>query len=414
MTNSETEVAIIGGGAAGIAAGRRLREAGIDCLLIEARPRLGGRAWTITDASGLALDLGCGWLHSADRNPWLKVAEGQGRTIDRTPPPWTKPTLPIGFSLAEQHDFSNAMEGFHERVEAAAKGPDVAAATLLAPDDRWNNLIVAVGTYISGAELKNISAHDFANYDDNGVNWRVVEGYGATIAAAGDDLPVALNCPVRRIDHSGQRLRIETAKGVIMADQAIVTLPSALLADAEQLFTPMLPEKTQAAHGLPLGLADKLFLSLDGAEEFDPDIRLFGANDRTATAAYHLRPFGRPHIEVYFGGRLASELEAQSERAFFDFAVSELVSLLGGNFARRVKPILMHRWGADPFARGSYSYALPSMADCRAALAAPVNGRLFFAGEACSRGDFSTAHGGWITGVSAAEQVIAVRQDKHV
>ena len=37
MTNSETEVAIIGGGAAGIAAGRRLREAGIDCLLIEAR-----------------------------------------------------------------------------------------------------------------------------------------------------------------------------------------------------------------------------------------------------------------------------------------------------------------------------------------------------------------------------------------
>jgi monoamine oxidase len=306
------------------------------------------------------------------------------------------------------------MEGFHERVEAAAKGPDVAAATLLAPDDRWNNLIVAVGTYISGAELKNISAHDFANYVDNGVNWRVVEGYGATIAAAGDDLPVALNCPVRRIDHSGQRLRIETAKGVIMADQAIVTLPSALLADAEQLFTPMLPEKTQAAHGLPLGLADKLFLSLDGAEEFDPDIRLFGANDRTATAAYHLRPFGRPHIEVYFGGRLASELEAQGERAFFDFAVSELVSLLGGNFARRVKPILMHRWGADPFARGSYSYALPSMADCRAALAAPVNGRLFFAGEACSRGDFSTAHGGWITGVSAAEQVIAVRQDKHV
>ena len=414
MTNSETEVAIIGGGAAGIAAGRRLREAGIDCLLIEARPRLGGRAWTITDASGLALDLGCGWLHSADRNPWLKVAEGQGRTIDRTPPPWTKPTLPIGFSLAEQHDFSNAMEGFHERVEAAAKGPDVAAATLLAPDDRWNNLIVAVGTYISGAEFKNISAHDFANYDDNGVNWRVVEGYGATIAAAGDDLPVALNCPVRRIDHSGQRLRIETAKGVIMADQAIVTLPSAVLAENERLFTPLLPEKTQAAHGLPLGLADKLFLSLDGAQEFDPDIRLFGANDRTATAAYHLRPFGRPHIEVYFGGRLASELEAQGERAFFDFAVSELVSLLGGNFARRVKPILMHRWGADPFARGSYSYALPSMADCRAALAAPVNGRLFFAGEACSRGDFSTAHGGWITGVSAAEQVIAVRQDKHV
>ena len=72
----------------------------------------------------------------------------------------------------------------------------------------------------------------------------------------------------------------------------------------------------------------------------------------------------------------------------------------------------MHRWGADPFARGSYSYALPGMADCRARLAAPVDGRLFFAGEACSRGDFSTAQGAWITGVSAADQVIAVRQGK--
>jgi monoamine oxidase len=410
MINSETEVAIIGGGAAGIAAGRRLREASIDCLVIEARPRLGGRAWTVTDQSGFALDLGCGWLHSADRNPWLKVAEGQGHTIDKTQPPWTKPALPIGFSPAEQHDFSNAMDRFHERVEAAAKGPDVAAAALLAPDDRWNNLIVAVGTYISGAELDHISAHDFANYDDNGVNWRVAEGYGATIAACGDDLPVALDCPVHRIDLSGQRLKIKTAKGVITADQAIVTLPSAVLADAEQLFTPALPDKTQAARGLPLGLADKLFLSLERAEEFDPDSRLFGATDRSATAAYYLRPFGRSQIEAYFGGQLALDLEAQGERAFFDFAVCELVSLLGSAFARRVEPIHMHRWGADPFARGSYSYALPGMADCRAALAAPVDGRLFFAGEACSRGDFSTAHGGWNTGVSAAKQVIAARR----
>ena len=413
MAHSKTEVAIIGGGAAGIAAGRRLREASIDCLLIEARPRLGGRAWTITDPSGFALDLGCGWLHSADRNPWATVAQAQGRTIDKTPPPWTRPSLPIGFPLAEQHDFGNAMERFYERVEAAAsKSPDVTAASVLEPDDRWNNLIVAVGTFISGAELDKISARDFVNYDDNGVNWRVVEGYGATIAAAGDGLPVVLDCPVRRIDRRGQRLKIETAKGTITADQAIVTLPSTVLAENENLFAPALPEKTRAARGLPLGLADKLFLSLDDAEEFEADSRLFGATDRSAVAAYHLRPFGRPQIEAYFGGQLALDLEAQGERAFFDFAVSELVNLLGGAFARRIKPIHMHRWGADPFARGSYSYALPGMADCRAALAAPVDGRLYFAGEACSRGDFSTAQGGWITGVSAADQIIAARHAK--
>jgi len=410
MTKSETEVAIIGGGAAGIAAGRRLRQAGIDCLLIEARPRLGGRAWTVSDASGCALDIGCGWLHSADRNPWVAVAEAQGRTIDRTPPPWSKPPLPVGFSLAEQHEFNTAFNRFLERVKvASAKGPDVMAASVLAPDDRWTNLIIAIGTYISGAELTHISARDFANYDDTGVNWRVLEGYGATIAATGDGLPVALDCAVRRIDHSGKRLKIETAKGDITADRAIVTLPSALIAENEALFAPSLPEKMRAARGLPLGLADKLFMSLADAEEFDADSRVFGATDRSATASYQLRPFGRPQIEAYFGGSHAAPLEAAGEGAFFDFAVSELTALFGSNFAHRIKPTHIHRWGADPFACGSYSYALPGMAECRAALAAPVDGRLFFAGEACSTSDFSTAQGAWFTGVAAAEHAINAR-----
>ena len=94
MSTSDIEVVIIGGGAAGIAAGRHLRQAGIDCLIVEARDRLGGRAWTVIDDSGFALDLGCGWLHSADRNPWSKIAERQGRAIDKSPPPWTRPALP--------------------------------------------------------------------------------------------------------------------------------------------------------------------------------------------------------------------------------------------------------------------------------------------------------------------------------
>ena len=255
-----------------------------------------------------------------------------------------------------------------------------------------------------------MSGRDFINYQDSEVNWSVIEGYGATIAAAGTELRTLLESPVGRIDHSGQKLKIETAKGTIAADQAIVTLPTAVFAENERLFSPALPQKTQAAGGLPLGLADKLFIALADAEEFEPNSRVFGSTDRVATASYQFRPFGRPMIEAYYGGSHAAALEAEGERAFFDFAVSELTALFGSAFARRVKPIHMHRWGADPFARGSYSYALPGMADCRAALAAPVDGRLFFAGEACSRGDFSTAHGGWITGVSAAEQVIAARR----
>ncbi len=408
MAERDFETVVIGGGAAGIAAARHLQQSGVKCVIIEARPRLGGRAWTIADPSGNALDLGCGWLHSADRNPWVTVAEEQRRTIDKTPPPWARSSLPNGFRDGEQREFRKAQEEFFARIsERAQRDPDVPAAALLAPGCRWNNLIGAVGTYISGAELDHVSARDFDNFDDTGVNWRVAEGYGATIAKCGESLPAILDCPVQRIDHHGQRLQIETSRGVIVADQAIVTLPTSVLADAEQLFAPALPEKIEAARGLPLGLADKLFLSLEDAEEFEKDCRLFGATDRTATATYHLRPFGRSQIEVYFGGDLPAQLEVGGISAFFDFAVSELTRQLGTNFARRVAPIHIHCWGADPFARGSYSYALPGKADCRATLAAQIDGRLFFAGEACSHGDFSTAHGGWITGVTAADQAIS-------
>jgi monoamine oxidase len=415
MASGETEVVIVGGGAAGVAAARRLHDAGIGCLLVEARRRLGGRAWTVGNGSEFPLDLGCGWLHSADRNPWREIAEAQGRTINRTPPPWRRPSPPIGFPLAEQAAFFDALARFHQRLaSAAADACDRPAAAFLAPDGRWNDLINAVSTYASGAELDRVSTRDFLRYRDSGVNWRVVEGYGAVIAAHGAGLPVVLGRPVRRIDRRGRRLRVETADGAITADAAIVAVPSASLAEEKLPFTPVLPEKTEAAAGLPLGLADKLFLSLSNADEFETESRLFGRTDRSATGVYHVRPFGRPQIEAYFGGRLAAELEADGEPAFLDFAVAELVGLLGSDFARRVKLLHVHRWGADPFSGGSYSYALPGEADCRAALAAAVDDRLFFAGEACSRNDFSTAHGAYRTGVAAADQAIAARRGKRI
>jgi monoamine oxidase len=406
MTNPNKEVVIVGGGAAGVAATRRLHDAKVPCLLVEARPRLGGRAWTVPDAAGHTLDLGCGWLHSADRNPWTEIAQRQGRMIDKTAPPWERSSLERVFPLSEQREFFRAQHEFDARLEKLTDGdPDRPSSAFLEPGNRWNAMIDAVSTYYSGVELDRLSARDLNRYREGGINWRVSDGYGTAIAAHGDGVPVMLDCPVTRIDHSGKRLKIETAKGAIAADYAIVTLPTPALAD-EALFSPALPDKAAAAAGLPLGLADKLFMKVDAADEFEKDSRLFGHTDRTGTGTYHMRPFGRPLIEAYFGGSHAQTLETQGEDAFFDFAVSELTGAFGSDFARRIKPVRVHGWASDPFARGSYSYAMPGKADCRAALAAPVDGRLFFAGEACSLFEFSTAHGAYATGVDAAEAVI--------
>jgi monoamine oxidase len=204
-------------------------------------------------------------------------------------------------------------------------------------------------------------------------------------------------------------VRIETAIGAIDCDQVIVTLPTYCLASGAIEFLPGLPDKIAAAERLPLGLNDKLFLSLEQAEEFEPDSRIFGDIDAVATAAYHMRPFGRPQIEAYFGGSLARELEHLGKDAFFQFVKEQLVQQYGHDFARRIRPLAIHRWGADIHSGGAYSYATPGHAAERARLAAPVDERIYFAGEACSEDQFSTAHGAYLTGMQAAKTIATLR-----
>src|SRR6202035_2517377 len=136
-------------------------------------------------------------------------------------------------------------------------------------------------------------------------------------------------------------------------------------------------DKVAAASGLPLGLADKLVIAVDVPDVLPVDCHLIGNPNTTATGSYHLRPLGRPLIEGFFGGRLAHELEATGPGAFFDFAVAELVELFGSGIRARLRPLIETGWARDPFARGSYSYALPGHADARATLATPLDGRLF-------------------------------------
>jgi monoamine oxidase len=409
---SEIDVAIIGAGAAGLGAARALQGSGLSVIVLEARNRLGGRGHTILAAPDITFDLGCGWLHSADKNSFVKIAGELDFEIDQTRPPWRQQSFDTGFPYAERLDFITSLDAFYERAEAAAKsGRDGAASALLEPGDRWNPMIDAISTYINGCELDAVSILDMDAYEDSEINWRVRRGYGALISAYGATCPLALNCRVTRIDHSGKRLGIETSRGTLTAGKAVVTVPTNLIADESIRFHPALPAKLEAARGLPLGLADKVMLALDEPAESDGalpnDGNLRGATMRTEMGSYHLRPFGQPCIEGFFGGRFARELEDAGEGALAAQAIDEIVALLGADFRRKLKPLAQSRWAHDPFARGSYSHALPGHAGARAVLAAPVDNRLFFAGEATSPNFFSTAHGARDTGERAAGEILA-------
>ena len=114
-----------------------------------------------------------------------------------------------------------------------------------------------------------------------------------------------------------------------------------------------------------------------------------------------------PVIEAYFGGPLARDLERAGDAAAASFALDELAGLLGADFRRRASLLTATRWGQAGSVLGSYAYARPGAAGRRATLAAPVDGRLFFAGEATSPDAFTTARGAYESGLRAVGEVLS-------
>ncbi|HEX4710242.1 NAD(P)/FAD-dependent oxidoreductase [Phenylobacterium sp.] len=402
------DVVVVGAGAAGIAALRRLAGASLSVVALEARSRVGGRTHTVLAGPDLPVDCGAGWVHSADKNLLAKPIEQAGFTIDRAPPHWTRQSLNRDFPPEDQRAFRAALNRFEDRLRAAAAaGIDRRGSDFLEPGGRWNVLIEAFSSYYNGAEFDQVSTIDFVAYEDSGVNWRVSEGYGAAIASFADMGRIIVHCPVATIRHDRRELTLDTAKGRVTARAIVVCVPTSTLADGRLTFSPSLPEKSEAAADLPLGLADKVFLGLDKPDDLPIDGHLFGHTDRTETGSYHLRPFGKPYIEAFLGGRCARELEAEGPGATTAFVVEELAALIGSDFRRNMRPLAETAWAADPWALGSYSHALPGRSGCRATLAAPVDDRIFFAGEATHPHFYSTVHGAWESGLRAADEAIA-------
>ncbi len=404
---SHVDVAIIGAGAAGLAAARTLQNVKVSVLILEARERIGGRSHTVGFPNGVTFDLGCEWLHSADKNAFVPIAEELGFEIDRTRPKWREQSGNIGFPPEEREAFLKAMDEFDARVEAASHlEHDTPASQWLEPGNPWNERINTISTYINGCELDIVSTYDMNAYEDTGVNWRVKRGYGALIAAYGAPCPVALNTRVALIDHSLARVKIETSRGTLTANKVIVTIPTDLIANESIRFFPALPGKVAAAAGLPLGLADKVMLALDEPEALPIDGHLYGKTDLIGTGSYHLRPMGQPCIAGFFGGSFARSFEDKGTDALAAQAIDEIVALLGENFRKKLHVLGSTRWAHDEFAHGSYSHALAGHAGDRAVLAAPVDDRLFFAGEATSPNFFTTAHGAQESGVRAAKEAM--------
>jgi monoamine oxidase len=406
--STPTEVIVVGAGAAGISAARELESLRCSCILLEARSRVGGRAWTDRNFFGVPVDMGCAWLHSADANPWRESAIAAGFHVIERSPHWQRR---IGRQEASA-EYTAAWRGAFGRNEAliaqaVQRGQDVAVASVV-PDDDFRPMFDAVMGWLMGVDTDQVSTLDFDRYEDSNCNWAVREGLGDVISHAARGLDVRLDTAVRTIDWRGDGVRVLTSRGDLEARAVIVTAPTAVLAAGDSIaFAPALPlDLVEAFHSLPLGADDKVFFELTpGAMPFEGTLNFIGTDRTRRTAAYETRPAEQEVLLAFFGGGYARELELRGELEAC--AREQLTQIFGSDFSRHLRRAVSTRWVQDPWARGSYSAALPGHARKRERLNIPVGDRIYFAGEAASVSSFGTIHGARERGQATARRVAA-------
>lgn len=407
--SNEIDIVIVGGGAAGIGAARRLANSGFSLRLLEASPRLGGRAWT-RHIRGWKLDVGAGWLHSADRNAWVNIAKRANIAVDQTPAAWGVQFRDLGFTRAQQSAARATYDAWARRLASSPPLSD-RAADALDPGSEWNSYVRVIAGFISGAPLERLSAADYCAYEEASTesNWRVASGYGDLVAGSlPPEVALSLATPVEALELGTDDVTVRTARGAIRARAVILALPTPALAEGRIKLPAEIDPWREAASHLPLGQTEKFFLEVVGNAPFEKDTQVLGDPRDATTASYYLRPFGLPVVECFLSAAGTDRLDAGGSAAAFEFALDQLAALFGSGIRQVLRPLTASDWSRTDPIGGAYSYALPGRRTSRELLARSFERRVFFAGEATSAVDFSTVHGAHDSGVRAAEEVFAV------
>jgi monoamine oxidase len=407
----EADIVVIGAGAAGIAAARRVMAANRRVIVVEAAGQVGGRCLTDTATFDVPFDRGARWMHNPDTNPMIRLARNAGFEVYPAPP---GQKIRIGRRNAragETEEFLAAMVRANRAIDDASRGKaDVSCGSALPRDlgDWAGTAEFVLGASATGKDLKEISAIDRARAPDRS-NAPIAcrQGLGALIARLGEQVPLALSTPASRISWSGRDVMVETPAGKIAARAAVVTVSSNVLAAGNIKFTPELPKRhLDAAAKLSLGSYDHIALQLPGNPlGLGRDDIIIEQSNSTRTALLFANMGSSSLCSIDVAGSFGRDLSSQGEPAMVAFAVEWLTKLFGSDAVAAVKKSSATRWNAAPFALGAMSSAAPGAQGSRKILTEPI-GAMFLAGEATHETLWGTVDGAWESGERAAEAAL--------
>ena len=404
------EVVIVGAGAAGIGAGLALTRLGVSHLILEAKQRVGGRAYSDTSSIGHLWDHGAHWLHSGDVNVLRFMAEKLGHKFRAGNTEATSFKSFIGGQWkVSQFDTDYVWNKLDEIVQTGRSGRDVPAESILDRGHAMYPLLRHWCQLIYSKDPAALSTKDAGNYSDSHINLPVEDGYGALVARLSRGLPIRLGVEVKAIEILTEGVRIETGVGTITAKACILAVPARVMERQRIVFKPGLPAiLRQAFARVTMGYGEKVALAFDRkvfdgfeipfADVFDP------VAPETRPLNFELHPFGRPIAVAHVGGSFARALAETGAEVLKAFAIDALVKAFGADIRKRVVASATTGWTLDPHIGGAYSGAAPGKAAARKVFSEPIYERVFLAGEHVHQHYMATAHGAYETGLDAAHR----------
>jgi monoamine oxidase len=414
--SSGIDVIIVGAGAAGIAAARRIFAAGRKLTIFEASDRVGGRCFTDTRTFGIPYDRGAHLMHAPETNPVAKLGLKSGLDIYAAPPS-QRLSLGLGNGITryardgEMEDFFANLVRCRRAIDTAARGKtDISVGQVLPKDlgDWRATMEFVLGPFRCGKGIDEVSAMDLARSEERDVNAICREGVGTLLTKLAAGLPIQFSTPVKTIDWAGRWIEVQFPRGDLRARAVIVTVSTGVLAAGKIRFDPELPRRhLEAVGNLGLGSYDHVAIEFAGNPlGLDGDDLVFekAASQRTAALLGNLSGSKLCFVEV--AGKLGAGLVEEGEAAMVGFAVDWLAGLYGSAVKQAVRRTHATRWNKEPWVLGAASAAAPGGQWARRALSEPLRERLWFAGEAVHETLWGTVGGAWEAGERAAEAVL--------
>jgi monoamine oxidase len=408
VQNFQAEVAIIGAGAAGLAAARRLHENGIDCVVLEARDRIGGRAHTLqSQGDSMPVELGAEFIHGAPRSTLAFMEECGQEAVPLARSSGTWELAERLLARVDVHAADQSVEDFLNTVV-----PEVTVEQLEAVRSLVEGFEAAVTTDASVIAI----ANEWRN-GSTGVTARPARGYAPLMEciARTAGTRILRQTRVDEVMWSRENVRIRAScldqPVEVQARHAIITLPIGVLRERSVLFTPSLPPETEAAvDAIIMGPVIKVVLEFhsrfwERMKGQSGDNGFFHVPQCKLPALWTREPQRTTLLAAWAGGGAVQRLiEAGLDPV--DEAIKTCEAAFPSVDVRaELRETYFHDWQADPFARGAYSYLRVGGANSRDSLAAPVEQTLHFAGEATSSNEPGTVAGALESGYRTAGEI---------